>query len=174
MAHSNAIRPNLLVMRFSVALLLFLAVVSVAASEPSADLVRVWKSERKLEVISGGKVTHEFKVALGGSPKGHKTKEGDRKTPEGKYALDYKKPDSAFYKAIHISYPNANDISQARTHNVLPGGQVMIHGQKNGLGWLSFITQHFDWTSGCIALTNSDMDILWPLVREGTTVEILP
>lgn len=142
--------------------------------DPVADLVRVHKKARKLEVLSAGRVTQTFSIALGGNPEGHKTREGDSKTPEGKYWLDYRKSDSAFYKAFHISYPNERDVYHARVHHVSPGGQIMIHGQKNGFGWLSPIMQHFDWTNGCIALSNEDMDILWTLVPTGTPVEILP
>ena len=144
------------------------------SAEPLADLVRVFKSERKLQTLSEGKVLHEFHIALGSNPKGHKMQEGDERTPEGTYILDYKKSDSAFYKAIHISYPNANDIASAKTRGVSPGGQIMIHGQMNGLGWLSFISQRFDWTNGCVALTNADMETLWSSVKQGTKVEIRP
>jgi murein L,D-transpeptidase YafK len=98
--------------------------------------------------------------------------EGDGRTPEGTYILDFKKPDSAFYKAIHISYPDFNDIASAKARGVNPGGQIMIHGQKNGLGWLSFISQRFDWTNGCVALSNADMEVLWSIVKQGTKVEI--
>ena len=137
-------------------------------------MIRVYKAARKLEVMSAGKVLHEFHIALGRSPLGHKNQEGDRKTPEGIYTLDYKKSDSAFHRAIHITYPNTADVASAKARGVSPGGQVMIHGQKNGSGWLSFITQQFDWTNGCIALGNGDMDALWGLVHEGTKIEILP
>lgn len=154
--------------------LLALAIAFPAAAEPTVDLVRISKTGRKLQLLSGGKIIREFKITLGSNPVGAKSREGDGKTPEGTYTLDYKKADSAFHKAIHISYPNARDMAQASAQNVPPGGQIMIHGQKNGLGWLSFISQHFDWTNGCIALTNSDMDALWPLIKAGTTVEILP
>lgn len=160
-------------MRFLIALVIF-GIYGLAYAEPFADLVRVSKAEHKLQVISAGKVLFEFQVALGGNPIGHKTQEGDGKTPEGAYILDYKKPDSAFHKAIHISYPNANDISSAKARGVNPGGQVMIHGQRNNFGWLSFVSQRFDWTNGCIALHDNDMDTLWSLIREGTKVEILP
>ena len=117
---------------------------------------------------------HEFRIALGRNPKGHKTREGDSRTPEGVYVLDYKKADSAFYKAIHISYPNALDIAAAKTARVSPGGQIMIHGQKNGLGWLSQLAQTTDWTDGCIALRNADMDVVWNTVKTGTPIELLP
>lgn len=145
-----------------------------ANSESAVDLVRVQKADHKLQLISTGAVLYEFKVALGANPRGHKSQEGDGKTPEGLYVLDYKKADSAFHKAIHISYPNTNDVVSAKARGVSPGGQVMIHGQKNGLGWLSFISQRFDWTNGCVALSNQDMDTLWGLVKEGTKIEILP
>lgn len=138
------------------------------------ETVRVLKSQHKLQLISEGKVLYEFKVALGKTPTGHKQQSGDGKTPEGTYLLDYKKLDSAFYKAIHISYPNPKDVEKANTLGVDPGGQIMIHGQKNGFGWLAFITQQFDWTNGCIALSNSDMDILWKLIKEGTEIRISP
>lgn len=142
--------------------------------DPVADLVRVHKKARKLEVLSEGRVTQTFSIALGGNPEGHKTREGDKKTPEGKYQLDYRKSDSAFYKALHVSYPNERDVAYARAQQVSPGGQIMIHGQKNGFGWLSPIMQRFDWTNGCIAMSNEDMDVLWTLVPEGTPIEILP
>lgn len=139
-----------------------------------ADLVRVHKAERKLEMLSGDRVISAFPIALGGHPVGHKMREGDKKTPEGRYTLDHKKADSAFYKALHVSYPNANDVLQARAAGVSPGGQIMIHGQKNGLGWIAPIVQRFDWTNGCIGLSNEDMDMLWSAVKEGTPIEILP
>lgn len=153
-------------------LLLFFS--QVVWAEPAVTLVRVVKSDHKLQLFAADKLLHEFSVVFGANPKGHKMQEGDERTPEGSYTLDYKKPDSAFYKAIHISYPNAKDIASAKARGVKPGGQIMIHGQKNGLGWLSFISQHFNWTNGCVALSNSDMDIVWSLVRPGTPIEILP
>ena len=147
---------------------------SVSFAQAPVDWVRVIKSERKLMLFSEGKVIHEFKVALGGKPKGHKRQEGDKRTPEGRYTLDYKKADSAFYKAIHISYPNPDDVAAAKKRGVSPGGLIMIHGQQNGLGWLGFLSRRRDWTEGCIALKNYEMDIVWNLIREGTQIEILP
>lgn len=125
-------------------------------------------------LIAEGKVVHEFKVALDGNPKGYKQQEGDKRTPEGRYTLDYKKADSAFCKAIHISYPSPDDVAAAKKRSVSPGGQIMIHGQQNGLGWLSFLSQRLDWTDGCIALRNDEMEVVWGLVKEGTQIEILP
>lgn len=162
-------------MRLTIVILIFCLFSMVRASTDSpVDLVRVLKSAHKLQIVSKGKVTQEFNIALGGNPIGHKMREGDGKTPEGIYSLDFKKSDSAFHKALHISYPNANDIASAKARGVNPGGQIMIHGQKNGLGWLSFVSQQFDWTNGCVALSNSDMDALWTAIRKGTKVEILP
>lgn len=146
----------------------------VSLAQPSVDFVRVVKSERKLILFSEGQVVREFRIALGGNPTGHKQQEGDQRTPEGSYVLDYKKSDSAFYKAIHISYPNEHDVAAAKQRGVKPGGQIMIHGQKNGIGWLAALSQFVDWTRGCIALKNEEMDVLWSLIAEGTKIEILP
>lgn len=160
-------------MRFVLASLL-LVFAQCAWAQEVVDLVRVLKSERKLQLISKGKVVHQFSIALGADPVGHKQQEGDERTPEGRYVLDFKKADSAYYKAIHISYPNAADTEAARRAGVSPGGQIMIHGQKNGLGWLSGINQHFNWTNGCVALSNANMDVVWNSVKVGTPIELLP
>lgn len=158
----------------SLLLLLLLAIPIVAFALPQANLVIVKKSEAKLYLMKDGKVLRAYHVALGRHPKGHKLKKGDVKTPEGKYIIDYKNSHSTFYKPIHISYPNKSDRERARKAHVNPGGNIMIHGQKNGWGWASFITQHFNWTRGCIAVSNSDMDEIWESVKVGTPIEILP
>ena len=155
-------------------LALLLAGAMASAHAQTIDLVRVLKAERKLQLLSASVVQKEFKVALGGSPVGHKQREGDQKTPEGNYVLDYKKSDSAFYKAIHMSYPNAEDIARAKKEGVSPGGQIMIHGQKNGFGWLSSVSQSFDWTNGCVALSDADMEEVWKSVKPGTQIELRP
>ena len=138
------------------------------------DLVLVDKSEKKIYLLSEGKQLKEYDVVFGENPKGHKQQEGDERTPEGRYILDYKKADSSFYKAIHISYPNEEDKARARKIGVDPGGLIMIHGQKNGFGWLSWLMQWFNWTDGCIAVTNAEMDEIWQLVEVGTPIEIRP
>lgn len=138
------------------------------------DLVQVIKSKHQLLLLSKGKILRQYKIALGSNPLGHKQEQGDGKTPEGRYTLDYKNKNSAFYKSIHVSYPNAQDVLSARQRQIDPGGQIMIHGQKNGFGWLSWITQNFDWTQGCIALSNQNMDEVWGLVDAHTPIEILP
>ena len=152
---------------------LFWSTYATCAAE-KADLVEVYKSDRLLILSRNGREIGRFPIALGGEPKGHKRQEGDQRTPEGNYLLDFKKSDSAYYKAIHISYPNAHDIGQARSKGVSPGGSIMIHGQKNGFGWLGWIMQFFDWTQGCIAVTNSEMDHIWRAVDAGTPIHIYP
>ena len=146
---------------------------SSAFSSQKADSVLVNKSEKKLYLIADGKPFKSYHVVFGANPVGHKQQEGDERTPEGKYLLDYKKDDSAFYKAIHISYPNQNDIENTKKRGVSPGGLIMIHGQRNGLGWLSFASQFFNWTNGCIAVTNSEMEEIWLAVDAGTPIEIV-
>ena len=120
-------------MRILLACLLLFISHTVWAESPVTH-VRILKSSQKLQLLSGEKIVREFHVAFGANPKGHKMREGDERTPEGSYLLDYKKTNSAFYRAIHISYPNAKDIASAQARGVKPGGQIMIHGQKNGLG----------------------------------------
>lgn len=161
-------------MRFSVVVLLLCMSGICVAKDQKADLVFVDKSEAKMYLMLEEKKIKEYVVAFGAKPFGHKEQEGDERTPEGRYILDYKKSDSSFYKAIHISYPNEEDKSNAKEKGVSPGGQIMIHGQRNGLGWLSWITQWFNWTDGCIAVTNSQMDEIWDLVDVGTPIEIVP
>lgn len=136
------------------------------------DHVMVDKSERKMQIFNKGVLVRTFNVALGANSKGHKQQEGDEKTPEGEYTLDYKKEDSSFYRAMHISYPNNIDRQNAKARGVSPGGFIMVHGQRNGFSWLSPITQNFNWTNGCIALKNSEMDEFMTLVSEGTKITI--
>jgi murein L,D-transpeptidase YafK len=146
---------------------------SVHAIE-KADRVLVVKSEYKLYLKKDGKTLKKYDVVFGANPKGHKEKEGDERTPEGHYFLDYKNANSTYYKAIHISYPNEQDKQRAKEKGVNPGGQIMIHGQRNGFGWLAFIMQWFNWTDGCIAVTNKEMDEIWNAVEPGTPIEIRP
>ena len=154
-------------------LFIFIALVaSLPAAAQTADKVLVDKSDEKLYLLKNGSVIAEYSVAFGSDPQGHKQQEGDGRTPEGQYVLDYKKADSSFYKSIHISYPNQTDKQAAAAKGVDPGGLIMIHGQRNWFGWLSFITQRFDWTDGCIAVTNSEMDEIWNMVAVNTPIEI--
>jgi murein L,D-transpeptidase YafK len=157
-----------------VAFIIIWLIPSLATGIEKADHVLVIKSESKLYLKKDGKIYKTFHVVFGNNPKGHKVQEGDGRTPEGRYILDDKKEDSAFYKAIHVSYPNEKDKKRAEELGVNPGGMIMIHGQKNGAGLLAPITQLFNWTDGCIALSNSDMDEVWQAVDIFTPIEIRP
>lgn len=160
-------------MKYSFAIFLFFAVVHVADAE-EVTLVRVLKAEHKLQLFSGKERLHEFHAVFGDNPVGHKQQEGDERTPEGRYRIDARNPNSAYYKSIRISYPNARDVAAARARGVRPGGQIMIHGQKNGYGHLAEFTQRVNWTDGCIALRDEDMEVVWRTVSVGTPIEILP
>ena len=159
--------------RLAIAALALLISGASAATAPQVDLVQVDKSERTLSLMANGKLVRRYSIVLGRSPEGAKTREGDRRTPEGRYVLDFKKADSSYYRAIHVSYPNAQDRARARTLGVVPGGAIMIHGQPNGRGWNNDTLQ-YDWTDGCIALSNADMTELWNLVQVPTPIEIVP
>ena len=158
------------------AILATIALIAIpfAIAAETADLVIVNKSESTLYLLRDGKRFATFPVAFGDEPSGHKRQQGDERTPEGNYVLDAKNAKSDYYKAIHVSYPNAKDIADAKSRGVDPGGAIMIHGQPNGWGWLAPIMQWFDWTDGCIALTNDDMDAVWKAVAVGTPIEIAP
>ncbi len=139
-----------------------------------ADRVVVKKAERRLLLLKDGHTLAEYPISLGRSPKGHKQQAGDSRTPEGIYRLDYRKPNSAFHLALHVSYPNAQDIAEARRRGVKPGDNIMIHGLPN---WYRGADEDFpfrDWTDGCIALSNRHMQLVYDLVPDDTTIEILP
>ena len=154
--------------------LLLMQQVAVASTTEKADGVLVIKQEGRLYLLKKGKRFASFKVTFGANPVGHKQAQGDQRTPEGRYMLDYKNSNSKFYKSIHISYPNAQDKANARRKKVDPGGDIMIHGQTNGWEWASVFMQFVDWTDGCIALSNRDMDKVWDAVDPGTPIEIRP
>lgn len=156
------------VMKYLACLILFFAGPVFAA----VDLVKVDKSERRMYLLYQGEVVKSYRIALGGNPKGHKRQEGDNRTPEGTYILDYKKEDSSYYRSMHINYPNEVDIANAEARGVSPGNLIMVHGQPNGLGWLAARTQRRDWTEGCIALSNPEMDEFMALVGVGTPIHI--
>ena len=140
----------------------------------AVDLVRVDKSERLMELLAKGKVVRSYAIALGANPVGHKQRQGDERTPEGRYVLDWGNPNSCCMKSLHISYPNAADEAAAKKAGVNPGGMIMIHGQPNGFGWWSWLFQMFDWTNGCIAVTDAEMLEIWNMVPVGTPIEINP
>ncbi len=139
-----------------------------------ADRVVVLKKERTLQLMSQGKVIKSYRIALGGDPAGPKTRQGDHKTPEGVYVLDSRNTHSQFYKSIHISYPNARDREEARRKGVSPGGDVFVHGLPNGYGFVGAAHRLKDWTDGCMAVTNREIDEIWAAVADGTPIEIRP
>lgn len=139
-----------------------------------ADRVLVLKKERTLELLRQGKPIKTYKVALGGDPVGPKARQGDHKTPEGIYVLDSRNPHSQFYKSIHISYPSARDRAAARKNGVPPGGDVFVHGSPKGYSWVGASHRLKDWTDGCIAVTNEEIDEIWRAVPDGTPIEIRP
>ena len=142
----------------------------------SADRVLVKKSERKLQLLKAGQVVREYRVNLGDNPYGHKEREGDERTPEGDYVLDYRNPRSLYHKSLHISYPDAEDKRLAQAKGVAPGGLIMIHGRPNYIDSPRILAEYDnrDWTNGCIAVKNAEMDEIWTAVRDGTPIRILP
>lgn len=151
-----------------------LALVIASNSYGSVDLVKVDKSEKRMYLLDGNKTIKVFNIALGANPEGRKIKKDDEKTPEGRYELDSINKKSDFYRSMHVSYPNEKDEAEAKKAGVDPGKDIMIHGQKNYWGWASMITQLFNWTDGCIAVTNSEMDEFLELVSVGTPIQINP
>ena len=138
------------------------------------DRVVVYKKDRKLVLLSQGREVRTYKIALGGQPVGPKTQQGDHRTPEGIYILDSRNPNSHYYKAFHISYPNSKDVASARKAKVSPGGDIMLHGLPKEYAWVGKAHIAHDWTDGCIAVTNEEMDELWNLIPVGTEIEIKP
>lgn len=149
---------------------------AVNAVNAVATRILVDKTYRLLHVFAGERKIATYRVGLGTSPVGHKQQEGDRRTPEGRYTLDFKKSDSTFFRAIHINYPNAADRARAKKLGVRPGGDIMIHGESNDPGQRKAIRRlpSRDYTYGCIALFNSDMQRLWDQVRVPIPIEIVP
>jgi murein L,D-transpeptidase YafK len=139
-----------------------------------ADLVVVYKGERVLQLKRAGRVLKSFPIALGRDPLGRKLREGDGRTPEGVYTLDWRNPNSQFYRAIHISYPRLGVDEHAQRWGVPPGGLIMLHGLPNGVPAEQVGHPRRDWTEGCIALTNEEMDEIWGRVDDGTTIIIYP
>jgi murein L,D-transpeptidase YafK len=145
-----------------------------ATTELHADRVVVLKKERTLQLVEHGKVVKTYKVALGGDPVGPKARQGDHKTPEGVYILDFRNAHSQFYKSIHIPYPNERERAEARTKGLSPGGDVFVHGLPNGYRYVGAAHRLKDWTDGCVAVTDDEIDEIWRAVPDGTPIEIRP
>lgn len=138
------------------------------------DRVVVLKQARRLILYRGNRILASFRIALGRNPVGHKQAEGDGRTPEGFYVLDWRNPDSRFYRSIHISYPSVDEASTARQRGDSPGGNIMIHGLGRARAPIGAKHVNWDWTEGCIAVTNEEIDRIWRLVGNGTPIEIRP
>ena len=153
---------------------LALCLLPLLAQAATVDLVLVEKNRHRLSLYAGDKLVSSYQVAPGKTPIGAKTCEGDDKTPEGEYRITDRIENSAFHRALHLSYPNAADTARARSLGCQPGGRIMIHGLRNGLGWLGALHRQRDWTAGCIALTNAEIEQVWQQVADGTRVVIRP
>ncbi|MBK8970845.1 MAG: L,D-transpeptidase family protein [Hahellaceae bacterium] len=153
-----------------------MAAQSKAATLPSIDRVLVRKKERVMFLLSNEAPVRAYRIALGDEPIGHKRYEGDERTPEGIYTLDWRNPNSDYHKSIHVSYPNEADHEYASTSGFSPGGMIMIHGwpNKRSPKWTLDRLLNTDWTDGCIAVSDSAMDEIWELVHDGITIEIQP
>jgi tetratricopeptide (TPR) repeat protein len=147
--------------------------ISALRTEP-ADKVLIEKAERRMTLLSKGEVIKSYKIALGGDPVGPKVRQGDNKTPEGTYIIDSRNRNSGYHLSLHISYPNEKDKMRAKKLGVSPGGHIMIHGIKNGLAWVGTFHAGVDWTKGCIAVTDEEIEEIDRLVPDGTIVEIRP
>ena len=146
----------------------------VAFAELPADRIVIDKSAHLMTLYRSGQQIRAYKVSLGGEPKGPKTRQGDHRTPEGDYVIDARNEHSHYYKSLHVSYPNAADRDRARKLKANPGGDIMIHGLPNGEGYIGKAHLLHDWTDGCIAVTDEEMDEIWKLVPTGTVVQIQP
>jgi murein L,D-transpeptidase YafK len=148
--------------------------ISPLPSDAKADLLVVNKSERQLLAYSQGQLLRSYRVSLGRDPVGPKQREGDRRTPEGSYIIDHHNPASSFHRALHVSYSSAIDASRARSAGFEPGGEIMVHGIHNGLGWIGRAHLLVDWTVGCVAVTDPEIEELYRIVPDGTRIEIRP
>jgi murein L,D-transpeptidase YafK len=156
--------------------MLTLSLLPCLATETSekADKLVVNKSKRELLLYRNGTVIRSYKVALGKNPVGPKTRKGDGKTPEGAYTIGGRNAASAYHRSLRVSYPNAVDRERAKRRGVDPGGDIMIHGLPNGRGFVGAAHRLIDWTDGCIAVTNAEIEEIWRLVPEGTPIQINP
>jgi murein L,D-transpeptidase YafK len=150
------------------------ASVSPLPPDTKADFLVVDKLERKLSAFSHGQLLRSYRVSLGRDPIGPKLRQGDRRTPEGSYIIDRHSPASAFHRALHVSYPSAAEASRAQAEGYDPGGDIMVHGIHNGLGWIGRAHRLIDWTVGCVAVTDPEIEELYRIVPDGTRIEIRP
>jgi len=164
--------------RLFIFLLATLTIAPISFAEPDAtvqaDRIVILKSKRTLYLYQGDKVLKTYQIALGKAPKAPKAQQGDHRTPEGLYFIDAKNSHSQYHLSLHISYPNEQDRVNARKRGVNPGGDIMIHGLPDQYAYLGALHRQYDWTEGCIAVTNAEIEEIWRLVPVGTPVEIRP
>lgn len=161
--------------RAALALLVGALLVGAAAgAETAVDAVVVRKAKREMVLMGGGDVVRRYRIALGREPVGAKRRQGDGKTPEGEYTITGRNRWSSYHRSLRISYPNAVDRERARRERVAPGGDIMIHGLPNGRGNLGALHTKWDWTEGCIAVTNEEIEEIWRMVADGTPLRIEP
>ena len=141
-------------------------------AETRIDRILVEKSARRLSIFRGGKKLKDYRVALGRNPVGAKEQEGDMKTPEGFYWIDWRNPESDYHLALHVSYPSDEDNTRAAARGVNAGFDIMIHGIRNGGGWIGAFHRMQDWTAGCIALTDEEIEELYRVTPDWTPIEI--
>jgi len=142
--------------------------------EAVADRIVVEKSARRLTLFQNGRVLKTYSVALGRAPIGPKEYEGDQRTPEGIYTIDFHKPESDYHLALHVSYPEQHDIERAAVQGLSAGSDIMIHGLPNGRGWIGRFHRRNDWTAGCVAVTNFEIEEIYRAVPDGTPIELRP
>jgi len=151
-----------------------LGIATQLPAEQKADRIIVAKKARTMELMHADQVLKTYKIALGSEPIGPKTRQGDHRTPEGHYVIDRRNSRSQFHRSLHISYPNAADRDHARALGVSPGGDIFIHGLPNGYGFIGAAHRTRDWTDGCVAVTDQEIEEIWTLVNNGTPIEIRP
>lgn len=161
-------------LRVAVLAVLGLAAATPALALPKVDRILIEKAERRLSLLAGGRTLRVYRVALGPSPVGDKTCQGDGRTPEGTYRISGRNRHSAYHRSLRISYPDASDRAAARKAGCNPGGDIFIHGLPNGHDSIGAAHRLRDWTLGCIAVTSDEIEEIWKRVADGTTVEIRP
>ena len=144
------------------------------AAKTQIDSLIVYKSKHEMLAYSSGHLIKTYRISMGKNTKGHKEFEGDEKTPEGIYFINSKNTNTKYYKNLSISYPNQTDAKNAKRLSKSPGGNIKIHGLRNGLGFIGKYQRWYDWTAGCIALTNDEMDEIYPAIPIGTKIKIYP
>lgn len=140
----------------------------------AADSIVIQKSTRHLTLFLHGQPVRTYIVALGKNPVGDKQRAGDDRTPEGVFRIETRNAYSRYHLALRISYPDSVHLARAEALGVSPGGDIMIHGLPNGLGDVGAAHREFDWTNGCIAVTNDEIEQIWRAVPDGTPVQIKP